>query len=123
MRNVQDLLHERGIDASHETLRFWWHRFGPLFALEIRRNRINRLRCYPTGRWHLDEVFVKTNGDRHSLWRAIGREDELLERYVTRCREKAAALKLMNKAMKQCGQPEVIVTDKLRSYGAAITAR
>jgi len=59
LRNVEDLLHERGIDISHETVRFWWNRFGPMFAAEIRRNRASRMRAYSNWQWHLDEVFVK----------------------------------------------------------------
>ena len=62
LRNVEDLLHERGIDVSYESVRFWWHRFGPIFAAEIRRNRVQQLRAYSNWQWHLDEVFVKING-------------------------------------------------------------
>jgi putative transposase len=61
LRNVEDLLHERGIEISHETVRFWWNRFGPMFAAEIRRNRVSRMRSYSNWQWHLDEVFVKIN--------------------------------------------------------------
>lgn len=120
LRNVEDLLHERGIDVSHETIRFWWNKFGPMFAAEIRRKRVNRLRCYSNWRWHLDEAFVKINGERHYLWRAVDHEGEVLESIVTKRRDKVAALKFMKKAMKRYGSPEVIVTDKLRSYGAAM---
>ena len=63
LRNVEDLLHERGIDISHETVRFWWNRFGPMFAAEIRRNRIQHLSAHSNWQWHLDEAFVKINGD------------------------------------------------------------
>ena len=59
LRNVEDLLAERGIDISHETVRFWWNRFGPMFASEIRKNRVAHVRRFPQWRWHLDEVFVK----------------------------------------------------------------
>ena len=62
LRNVEDLLSERGIDISHETVRFWWNRFGPMFAAEIRKKRVAHVRGYPHWRWHLDEVFVKVNG-------------------------------------------------------------
>ena len=62
LRNVEDLLAERGIDISHETVRFWWNRFGPMFAAEIRKKRVAHMRRYPQWRWHLDEVFVKVNG-------------------------------------------------------------
>ena len=120
LRNVEDLLHERGIDVSHETIRFWWNRFSPLFASEIRRNRVRRMRAYSNWQRHLDEIFVKINGDTHYLWRAVDHEGEVLESYVTKRRDRAAALKFLRKAMKRYGQPEIIVTDKLRSYGAAM---
>ena len=122
LRNVADLLHERGIDVSHETVRFWWNRFGPMFAAEIRRNRINRMRAWSNWQWHLDEVFVKINGETHYLWRAVDHEGEVLESYVTRRRDRKAALKFLRKSMKRYGQPQVLVTDKLRSYGAAMKA-
>ena len=73
------LLHERGIDVSHETVRFWWNRFGPMFAAEIRRKRASRMRAYSNWQWHLDEVFVKINGETHYLWRAVDHEGEVLE--------------------------------------------
>jgi len=120
LRNVEDLLHERGIDVSHETIRFWWNRFGPLFASEIKKRRIQQLRSYSNWRWHLDEVFVKINGVQHYLWRAVDHEGEVLESYVTKRRDRTSALKFLKKAMKRYGAPEVIVTDKLRSYGAAM---
>ena len=63
LRNVEDLLHERGIDVSHETIRFWWNRFGPMFAAELRHKRVTRMRLLPQWQWHLDEVFVKINGE------------------------------------------------------------
>jgi putative transposase len=120
LRNVEDLLHERGIDVSHETIRFWWNRFGPLFAAEIRRKRVDRMRSGPHWRWHLDEVFVKINGETHYLWRAVDHEGEVLETYVTKRRDRKAAVKFLRKSMKRFGNPVVIVTDKLRSYGAAM---
>ncbi len=119
LRNVEDLLHERGVDISHETVRYWWHRFGPMFASEIRKCRIEGMKS-SRWRWHLDEVFVKINGERHYLWRAVDHEGEVLESFVTKTRDKRAALKFLKKAMRKHGQPEVIVTDKLRSYGAAL---
>jgi len=63
LRQVEDLLHERGIDICHETVRFWWNRFGPMFAAEIRKKRAAALRVLPQWRWHLDKVFVKINGE------------------------------------------------------------
>jgi putative transposase len=120
LRNVEDLLHERGIDICHETVRFWWNRFGPMFAAEIRRKRVDHMRAYTHWRWHLDEVYVKINGEMHYLWRAVDHEGEVLESFVTKTRNKAAALKFIKKAMKRHGNPRAIVTDRLRSYGAAM---
>ena len=120
LRNVEDLLHERGIDISHETVRFWWNRFGPLFAAEIRRKRVQNLRAYSNWQWHLDEVFVKINGETHYLWRAVDHEGEVLESFATKRRDRKAALKFLRKTMKRYGSPHVLVTDKLRSYGAAM---
>ena len=74
LRNVEDLLAERGIDISHETVRFWWNRFGPIFAAEIRKRQIVQMRAYPQWRWHLDEVIVKVNGKLFYLWRAVDHE-------------------------------------------------
>jgi putative transposase len=120
LRNVEDLLHERGIEISHETVRFWWNRFGPMFAAEIRRRRVERMRSGIQHQWHLDEVFVKINGETHYLWRAVDHEGEVLESYVTKTRDRRAALKFIKKAMKRHGRPDKIVTDRLRSYGAAL---
>ena len=119
LRNVEDLLHERGIDVSHETVRYWWHRFGPKFAAEIRKRRIEGMRS-SLWRWHLDEMFVKINGDMCYLWRAVDHEGEVLKSYVTKTRDKKAALKFLKKAMKKHGRAGVFVTDKLRFYGAAL---
>jgi putative transposase len=120
LRNVEDLLHERGIEISHETVRFWWNRFGPMFAAEIRRKRVQQMRAYSNWQWHLDEVFVKINGETHYLWRAVDHEGEVLESYVTKRRDRKVALKFLKKTMKRFGPPHVIVTDLLRSYGAAM---
>jgi putative transposase len=120
LRNVEDLLAERGIDLCHETVRFWWNRFGPMFAAEIRRKRAQGMRQHTQWRWHLDEVYVKINGQMHYLWRAVDHEGEVLEVLATKERDKAAALKFMKRAMRRYGRPETIVTDGLRSYGAAL---
>ena len=119
LRNVEDLLHERGVDISHKTIRYWWYRFGPMFASEIRKRRIAGMKS-SDWRWRLDEIFVKINGERRYLWRAVDHEGEVLESLVTKTRDRKAALKFLRKTMKKHGQPEVIVTDKLRSYGAAL---
>jgi len=120
LRNVEDLLFERGIDICHETVRLWWNRFGPLFAADIRRQRVSRMRGFRHWRWHFDEVFVKINGERHYLWRAVDHEGEVLESYVTKKRDKSAALQFFKKALKRHGSPATIVTDGLKSYPAAM---
>src|SRR3972149_4795732 len=93
LRNVEDLLHERGIDVNHETVRYWWNRFGPIFADEIRRKWARHPRAWPQWRGHLDEVFVRINGNIHYLWRAVDQEGEVLEAYVTKSRNRKAAFK------------------------------
>ncbi|MEM9287440.1 MAG: IS6 family transposase [Pseudomonadota bacterium] len=120
LRNVEDLLHERGVDIYHESVRLWVDRFGTLFAGQIRRGRTQSLRQRKQWRWHLDEVFLKINGEMHYLWRAIDHEGEVLEAYATKKRNKAAALKFLKKTMKRYGKPQIVVTDKLKSYGAAM---
>ena len=121
LRNVEDLLAERGIDLCHETVRYWWNRFGPMFAGEIRRKRVSYMRGFRHWRWHLDEMYVKINGEMHYLWRAVDHEGEILESFVTKTRDKAAALAFMKKTLKRHGSPEAITTDGLRSYAAAMT--
>jgi putative transposase len=120
LRNVEDLLHERGIGVSHETVRFWWQRFGLMFAAEIRRKRVDRMRSASHRRWHLDEVFVRINGEMHSLWRAVDHEGEVLESFVTKRRDKRAALTFLKKTLTRHGHSAEFVTDRLRSYGAAL---
>ncbi len=120
LRNVEELLFERGIDICHETVRFWWNRFGPLFAGDIRKRRVAAMRTFGHWRWHLDEMVVKLNGEMAYLWRAVDHEGEILESFVTRRRDKAAALAFLKKALKRHGSPARIVTDGLRSYGAAM---
>jgi putative transposase len=104
LRNVEDLLAERGIDISHETVRFWWNRFGPIFAAEIRKRQIVQMRAYPQLRWHLDEVIVKVNGKLFYLWRAVDHEGEVLDAVVSSKRDKAAALKLLKRILKKYGR-------------------
>lgn len=120
LRNVEDLLFERGIDLCHETVRFWWNRFGPLFAADIRRQRVSRMKGFRHWRWHLDEMYVKLNGEMVYLWRGVDHEGEVLESFVTRKRDKSAALRFMKKALKRHGPAERIVTDGLKSYPAAM---
>jgi putative transposase len=114
-RDVEDLLAERGLDVSYETVRRWVLKFGPLFARELRRRRPR-----PTSYWHLDEMAVMIAGTQFWLWRAVDDEGEVLDLLIQRRRDKSAAVKLMRKLLKKQGfAPEVLVTDKLRSYGAA----
>ena len=120
LRNVEDLLFERGIDICHETVCHWWTRFGPMFAGEIRRKRVQHMRSYIHWRWRFDEVYVKINGEMRSLWRAVDHEGEVLELLITKMRDKAAALKFIKKTMRRHGRPRAIVNDGLRSYGAAL---
>jgi len=113
LRQVEDLLFDRGIDICHETGRFWWNRVGPFFAAEIRKRRV-RHRC--RSRWHLDEVFVRINGEIHYLWRAVDHEGEVLEVFATKRRDRHASLKFIKHAMKRYGRPGTIVTDRPRSF-------
>jgi len=117
LRQVEDILHERGIDICHETIRFWWNRFGPILAKEIRHKRVG---CHSNWRWHIDEIFVKVNGDRLYLWRAVDHEGTVLECVVTKRRDRRAALKILRKLLSKYGSPLEIVTDKLTSYRAAL---
>lgn len=101
LRNVEYLLLKQGIDICHETVRFWWNRFGPMFAAEIRRRRVNHMRGFRHWRWQLDEMYVKLNGQMAYLWLAVDHEGEVLESYVTKKRDKTAALTFMKKALKR----------------------
>jgi len=115
-RDVEDMLAERGIDVSYESVRRWSVKFGLAYAYKLRRSRPR-----PSGRWHLDEMFVSINGRQMYLWRAVDCEGEVLDILVQSRRNKKAALKLMRKLMKKQGfVPDAFVTDKLPSYGAAL---
>ena len=96
LRQVEDLLFERGIDICNETVRFWWNRFGPMFATEIRKRRVVH-HSYSQWRWHLDEVFVRINGETHYLWRVVHHEGEVLEVFATKHRDPKAALKFLRR--------------------------
>ena len=114
-RDVEELLAERGIETSYETVRRWVVKFGPLFARNLRR-----LRPKPTSKWHMDEVVVKIQGRRMYLWRGVDSEGEILDLLVQSTRDTKAALRLMRKLLKKQGfAPDELVTDKLGSYGAA----
>ena len=115
LRDVEELLAQRGVEVSYETIRCWTLKFGRLFAHNLRRSRPR-----PTGRWHLDEMVVKIGGKRMFLWRAVDDEGEVLDMLVQEPRNKGAALRLLRKLLKNRGvRPESIVTDKLASYRAA----
>lgn len=115
-RDVDDLLAERRIDVSYETVRRWALKFGQAYARNLRKTR-----AQADGRWYLDEVFVSINGKRMYLWRAVDSEGEVLDILVQSRRNKKAALKLMRKLLKKQGYvPVAFVTDKLGSYGAAL---
>src|SRR5919205_3784765 len=117
-RDVEDLLAERGVELSYETVRRWELKFGPVFAKRLRHSHPKPSRC-----WHLDEMVVRIAGETVYLWRAVDHEGEVLDVLVQRRRDKAAALKLIRKLLKKQGfAPAVVVTDKLRSYGAAFRA-
>jgi putative transposase len=109
LRNVEDLLFERGIDICHETVRLWWNRFGPMFAGDIRRQRVSRMKGFTQWRWHLDEMYVKLNGEMAYLWRAVDHEGEVLESYVTKTRDKAAALRFIVRRQRHWHRFEVVI--------------
>ena len=114
-RDVEELLAERGLDVSYETVRRWVLKFGPSIA----RKRQGRPR--PSARWHLDEMVVRIAGKRMYLWRAVDHEGEVLDMLVQRRRDTKAALRLMRKLLKKQGfAPKLLITDKLGSYGSAV---
>ena len=114
-RDVEELLAERGIDVSYETVRRWVLKFGPLIARRLRQRRPQ-----PSRRWHLDEMVVRIASRRMYLWRAVDDEGEILDMLVQRRRDTRAALRLMRKLLKKQGfAPKLLVTDKLRSYSSA----
>src|SRR5438270_425923 len=114
-RDVQAILVERGIDVTHEAIRQWCLKFGQDYA-----NQLKRRRAQPGDKWHLDEVFLTINGERHYLWRAVDQDDNVLDILVQSRREKKAAKNFFRKLLKGLRYvPRVIITDKLRSYSAA----
>src|SRR6202051_4880782 len=115
-RDVAELLAERGLEVSYETVRRWVLKFGPGIARKLRR-------CRPrlSDRWHLDEMVVRIAGKRMYLWRAVDHEGEVLDMLVQRRRDKRAAVRLLRKLLRKQGfAPKKVTTDKLRSYGAAV---
>src|SRR5215470_5851354 len=114
-RDVEELLAERGLDISYETVRCWVLKFGPVIA-----RRLRRCRSRPSYRWHLDEMVVRIAGERMYLWRAVDHEGEVLDMLVQRRRDNRAALRMMRKLLKKQGLvTKLLVTDKLRSYASA----
>jgi putative transposase len=110
-RDVEELLAQRGIDVSYESVRRWVLKFGPKFAASLMRRRPR-----PNDHWHLDEMVVRISGRHIYLWRAVDSEGEVLDMLVQRHRDKSAALKLPRKLLKRRGfAPRTVVTDKLRS--------
>ena len=117
-RDVEELLAERGVDVSYETVRRWVLKFGPAIAANIRRTRPR-----PSDHWHLDEMVISIRGDQYWLWRAFDNEGEVLDFLVQRRRDARVAKKLMIRLLKRYAfAPTRIVTDRLRSYPAAFRA-
>src|ERR1044071_675036 len=117
-RDVEELLVERGLDLSYETVRRWVLKFGPLLARRLRQRRPR-----PGDRWHLDEMVVRIAGRRMYLWRAVDQEGEILDVLVQSRRDKRAAMRLMRKLLRKQGfAPKLAITDKLPSYAAAFRA-
>src|SRR5277367_2042388 len=116
LRDVEDLLAERGVAVSYETVRRWVNHFGPMIAADLRKRRLK-----PHTTWRLDEVYLKIDGRMVYLWRAVDTEGEVLDVLVQSKRNKHAALKLMRKLLRKYAfVPERLVTDDLRSYSAAV---
>jgi len=115
LRDIEDLLAERGITVSHETIRVWCRRFGPQIAAAIRRNRPN-----PADKWHMDEMLITLGGRKHWLWRAVDARGDTLDILVQSRRNARAARRFLKKLMTRRGLPRVFVTDKLRSYDVAV---
>ncbi len=114
-RDVEDLLAERGVEVTYETIRRWCAKFGPDYARKLRR-RQGRL----GDTWFLDEVFVRIRGRRHYLWRAVDQDGDVIDILVQRRRSARAAKRFFRKLLKGQGSaPRWLITDKLRSYGAA----
>jgi putative transposase len=115
-RDVEELLAERGAGVSHETIRQWCGKFGPVFAASLRRRRAR-----PGDKWHLDEVVLKINGRRHWLWRAVDQDGVVLDILVQPRRNQEAAETFLRQVVGGCGyQPRVVITDKLASYPPAV---
>jgi transposase-like protein len=116
LRDVEEMLAHRGVDVSYETIRYWTVKFGAKIAANLRRRK-----CPPSPRWHLDEMVSNIAGERVWIWRAVDDEGEVLDMIVQKRRDTGAALRFLRRLLKnQHVEPETIVTDGLRSYGAAL---
>ena len=114
-RDVSEMMLERGVIVSHETIRQWCEKFGQTYA-----NALRRRRARPGDKWHLDEVFIKINGKTHYLWRAVDQRGDVLDILVTSRRDAKAATRFFRKLLKGLKSvPRVLVTDKLASYSPA----
>ena len=114
LRDVEDLLAERGVTVSYETIRAWVGKFGAQIA-----KRVRAARRQPTNKWHLDEVVITIRGKKHWLWRAVDSNGEILDILVQTRRNARAAKRFISRLIARWGMPRVIITDKLRSYSAA----
>ncbi len=114
-RDIEDLLTERGIDVSYEAIRLWCNRFGPKFATSLRRKHRGFGDIF-----FIDEVFVKIDGTQHYLWRAVDQDGEVVDVYLQKRRDGAAAKRFFKRLLKKHhDEPRKIITDKLKSYGVA----
>jgi len=100
----------------HETIRYWWNKLGPLVSKKLKKKQPAPSKW----RWHIDEVFIKINGQMHYLWRAVDHEGTIIDCYVSKRRNRHAAFKFLRKAIARFGPPKQIITDKLKSYKAAL---
>ena len=117
LRDVEEMLAHRGIDVSYETIRYWTVKFGPKIAANLRRRQLP-----PSPRWHLDEMVSTIAGERVWIWRAVDDEGEVLDMIVQKRHNTGAAVRFLRRLLKnQHVEPQVIVTDGLRSYGAALS--
>lgn len=115
-RDVEELMAQRGVDVTYETVRCWTIKFGPQIAWNL-----NRRMLPASPRWHLDEMVCKIGGERMYIWRAVDDEGVVLDLVVQKRRNAAAALRLLRRLIKSQGEPETVTTDGLKSYGAALS--
>src|SRR6266545_5390638 len=117
VRDIEELLAERGVTLTYETIRLWCRKFGPLFAAGLKRRRRR-----PGDKWHVDEMQLKIDGRKHWLWRAVDQDGMVLDILVQARRNQEAAETFLRRVLAGCGyrRPRVIITDKLASYPPAI---